>query len=98
MSAIALVVEIRTAPGRRDDFVARALAHRDTVRDAEPGCLRFDVMTAEGEADRVFLYEVYADEAALEAHFETPHMKRYLADTGPMIAGRSRTRCSLAHD
>ena len=98
MPAIALVVEIRLEPGRKDAFLARALEHRDNVLDNEPGCLRFDIAASEEEADKVFLYEVYADEAALETHFNTAYMKQYLEDTGPMIAARKRNRCALAHD
>ncbi|HUF87154.1 MAG TPA: putative quinol monooxygenase [Thermohalobaculum sp.] len=98
MPAIALVVEIELAPGRKDAFLARALAHRETVLSNEPGCLRFDLLTADEDDAMVFLYEVYADAAALETHFGTPYMKQYLADTGPMIAGRTRNRCTLAHD
>lgn len=98
MPAIALVVELETRAGQRDAFVARALEHRDNVFANEPGCLRFDVMTSDEEADKVFLYEVYADAAALETHFNTDHMKAYREDTGPMLAGRKRNRCTLAHD
>lgn len=98
MPAIALVVEIELAPGQKHAFLARALEHRDNVLANEPGCLRFDLMTSDEDDARAFLYEVYADEAALETHFETPYMKQYLEDTGPMIAGRKRNRCTLAHD
>ena len=98
MPAIALVVQLDLEPGRREAFVARALRHRETVLANEPGCLRFDVLTSDEDENRVFLYEVYADEAALEHHFGTPWMKRYLEDTGPMIARRRRNRCLLAHD
>lgn len=98
MPAIALVVEIELAPGRKQDFLARALEHRRNVLANEPGCLRFDLMASDEEEDRVFLYEVYADAAALETHFATPYMKQYLEDTGPMISARKRNRCRLAHD
>lgn len=46
-----------------------------SVRD-EPGCLVFDVLHDRSEPDLVWLYEVYVDEAAFEAHMRTPH---YLA-------------------
>ena len=98
MPAIALVVELETRAGQRDALVARALEHRENVLANEPGCLRFDVMTSDEESEKVFLYEVYADADALETHFNTAYMKAYLEDTGPMIAGRKRNRCALAHD
>lgn len=98
MPAIALVVELKTAAGQRDAFVSRVLAHRDNVLANEPGCLRFDVTASAEHDDTLFLYEVYADEAALEAHMNTAYMKQYLEDTGPMIARRQRNRCLLMHD
>lgn len=98
MPAIALVVELEIAAGQKEAFIARALEHRDNVRRNEPGCLRFDVVTSDEDDSKVFLYEVYADEAALETHFNTAHMQEYREDTGPMIAQRQRNRCTLAHD
>lgn len=43
-----------------------------SVRD-EPGCLTFDVMRDRSDVDLVWLYEVYVDEAAFEAHTQTAH-------------------------
>lgn len=98
MPAIALVVELEIAAGQKEAFIARALEHRDNVRRNEPGCQRFDVVTSDEDDSKVFLYEVYVDEAALETHFNTAHMQEYREDTGPMIARRQRNRCTLAHD
>lgn len=98
MPAIALVVELEINSGRKEAFLARALEHRENVQRNEPGCLRFDIVTSDEADNKVFLYEVYADEAALETHFNTPYMKEYLGDTGPMIAQRKRNRCTLAHE
>jgi quinol monooxygenase YgiN len=35
------------------------------------------------------LYEVYENEAALNAHRATDHLKKYLAATAPMVAERN---------
>ncbi len=98
MSTVALFVELEIAPGRKDDFLTRARKHRINVLNNEPGCQRFDLLSPEDGADIVFLYEVYADKDALETHFNTPYMKEYLDDTGPMIADRKRTLCTLVID
>lgn len=55
---------------------------QSSVRD-EPGCRQFDVCTDPDRPGQVFLYELYDDEAAFEAHQEMPHYKA----TGPAIAG-----------
>lgn len=98
MSAIVLLVELKTAPGQRDRYVARAREHRGNVIANEPGCQRFDIAIPDEGDDRVYLYEVYTDEAALETHMNTEYMQQYRADTGPMIAERAINRCALTND
>ena len=65
---------------------------RVSARD-EPGCRQFDVCVPEDGTPRVFLYEVYDDEAAFEAHLETAHFKRFAEATREMIVGRRIVAC-----
>ncbi len=95
MSRLVLLVELEIKPGQMDAFLARAREHRANVLANEPGCERFDLLAPEASGDTVFLYEVYADQAALDTHFGTEYMKEYLEDTGPMVAGRQRRLCRL---
>ncbi len=95
MSAIVLVVELTLVPGSKDNFLARVRRHREIVLNEEPGCQRFDVLVPVEEDDTVLLHEVYDDQAAFDAHMETPHMKAYRADTAPLVADRRRTLCRL---
>ncbi len=97
MSVVVLMVELEIEQGQRERFLARALTHRKNVLKHEPGCQGFDILVPREAADRVFLYEVYADQEAVEAHMSTSYMQEYLADTGPMIAGRKRSFCALAN-
>lgn len=98
MADIVLVVELDMKPGQRDAYLARARQHRENVLKNEPGCHRFDLIVPAEDPDKMFLIEVYADQAALDHHLNTPYMKAYLDDTGPMIANRSRTLSHLAND
>ena len=43
----------------------------------EPGCLKFDVVQDANDEDRIWLYEVYKDEAAFQAHTQTPHFIKF---------------------
>ncbi len=43
----------------------------------EPGVLRFDVLRDPTTAGNYLLYEVYRDQAAVEAHKETAHYARW---------------------
>ena len=98
MTTLVLLVELTINAGQKDAFLTRAREHRTNVLGNEPGCNGFELLVpAEGD-DTVFLYEVYADQAAIDHHMETPYMKQYMADTGPMIANRNRTLCTLASE
>jgi (4S)-4-hydroxy-5-phosphonooxypentane-2,3-dione isomerase len=55
----------------------------------EPGCREFNVTVLASNPNHVFLYEVYDNEAALEAHRQTEHFKKYAAVTKNMVADRS---------
>ena len=68
-----VTVDFRAAPDKATDFLAALRENAAaSVRD-EPGCLRFDVCTDPDDATRVFLYEIYTDAAAFEAHKVTRH-------------------------
>jgi quinol monooxygenase YgiN len=47
-----------------------------SVRD-EPGCLRFDVSVDNNDPTVLYFYEIYKDEAALEARRQAPRFLRY---------------------
>lgn len=47
-----------------------------SVRD-EPGCLRFEVIQDLEDPNQMYLYEVYKDQPALEAHRTMPHFLKY---------------------
>ncbi len=60
------------------------------MRD-EPGCRQFDVVTPDGGADRVVLYEIYDDAAAFEAHKRTPHFAAFDRDSAPLVSSKAVT-------
>ena len=72
-----LMVQIEVDPQRREEFLAAITANAEaSVRD-EPGCLRFDVCSVEGDENRFVFYELYADAAAFEAHRAAPHFRTW---------------------
>ena len=91
MSAVVLFVELDIVPGEREAFLARDQEHRGKVQKNEPDCQRFDISVPENGANKVRLYEVYADQKAFDHHMETEYMKAYRADTGSMVANRQIT-------
>lgn len=43
----------------------------------ETGCITFDVARGIDDPNVFFLYEVWTDQAALDAHYKTEHFERY---------------------
>lgn len=54
-----------------------------TSLGTEPECHRFDVCV--GAEDEVFLYELYTDEAAFQAHLETAHFLAFDRETRDLV-------------
>ncbi|HEX3247438.1 MAG TPA: putative quinol monooxygenase [Chloroflexota bacterium] len=70
---LTLMVKLSVKPEKVDEFLPLLEANgRAAVRD-EPGCYRFDISRGKDNPSDIYLYEVYADEAALDAHRDAPH-------------------------
>ena len=68
--------------------VAELLSKLTVEARKEPGCAMFQVHRHRTEPRRFFIYEQYKDEAALEAHRNTPHFLQYAKKDLPKIADR----------
>lgn len=53
---------------------------RETVK--EPGCILYEFSQVLGQDNKFRVYEEWQDQAALEAHFATPHMAAFRAALG----------------
>jgi (4S)-4-hydroxy-5-phosphonooxypentane-2,3-dione isomerase len=84
-----LSVNIRIKPENVDAWINKALENAREARK-EPGCRHFDVLVDPKDRTRVMLYEIYDDEKAFEAHQQTQHFKKYLAEAVPLLASRER--------
>ena len=83
-----VTVEFEISPDSWKQFLPLMLQNaRASARD-EKGCRQFDVCAPPDGSPRVFLYEVYDDEAAFKAHLDTPHFKSFAEGTKAMITGR----------
>jgi len=92
---VCLLVTLTCAAGKRPDFLARVRDHAAACLAREPGCLRFDILVPDGDDDTVHLYEVYADDAAIDAHLGTDRMARYMRDVEPLLTDRLRRKCRV---
>lgn len=85
----AVVVTFSIKSGCLAQFMPLMLQNAETSLRTEPGCHQFDVATDPARADEVFLYEIYENKAAFEAHLASPQFKKFHAASAPMIAGKS---------
>jgi autoinducer 2-degrading protein len=84
-----LAVSIRVKPENIERFMAALLSNAREARK-EPGCRQFEVLVDTSDPAKILLFEVYDDEKAFEAHQQTPHFKKYLAEAVPLLASRER--------
>jgi len=56
-----------------DEFMAAMILQAQNSLTREKDCLQFDVCRDRENRERVFLYEIYSDRAAFDAHLQTPH-------------------------
>jgi autoinducer 2-degrading protein len=84
-----VTVTFEAYPEQAAAFLARV---RDQVTDtlsSEAGCHRFDVCIDPAQPERVFLYEIYADEAAFQTHLKTAHFEAFSAEAAPMLRSKA---------
>ena len=72
-----LFATITPKPQYRDD-VLRALQGLIPPTLSEPGCQVFAVLEGRGGGMPLYLFEVFADAAALEAHYREPYTRRVM--------------------
>ena len=69
----ALFATIHIDPPRREPFMVSMLEDARGSIENEPGCFRFDVLVDDKDPNTIYLYEVYRDQAAFDAHCQAPH-------------------------
>jgi len=84
---LVMVVEYDIVPGQIDAYLA-ALKENGAATVKEPGCHEFNVLVSQKDPNHVLIFEVYNDAAAVQAHRETEHFKKYAATSKEMIAKR----------
>ena len=84
-----VTVEFEIKPEKLEDFRAQMLANARASREREPGCRQFDVCADPAKPGLIFLYEVYDDRAAFDAHLAVEHFKTFDRTVAPWIASKA---------
>jgi autoinducer 2-degrading protein len=91
---IAMWVKARIKPEQRKRFLeAIEIDALGSERD-ETGCYRFNVLQDEQDPNVYYFYEVYKDQAALEAHRTMPHYATWRAAADTLDGATQATRCA----
>lgn len=89
-----VTVLFQIAQGQMDPFVPLMIENARTSLAKEPGCRVFDVWS---EGSTVFLYEVYDNRAAFDAHLASEHFRAFDAAAGPMVVSKQITTLGTSH-
>ncbi len=95
MAKQAVIVKYKVKPGSMDRLMELLKDHVARTKAGEEGCLQFDIMVPHDEADALHLHEVYADEAAFDAHNASEQLARYKASTEDLLLDRSIAWCTV---
>ncbi len=79
-----LTVDMEVIPGQIEAF-RKAIEENSAASIKEPGCLQFHVVSSATDPNRIFLYEIYVNEAAYQFHRTTEHFKKFDAIRSKLI-------------
>ncbi len=84
------LVSIEVRPGTRETFLEAFRLNCEGTRQ-EPGNIRFDLLNHPEDENKFYAYEIFQDDAALEAHRQTPHYRKCVEIIAPItIGGRGK--------
>jgi quinol monooxygenase YgiN len=73
---ISFTVRMTFRPEDRDE-IAQVLRELTRLSRLEPGCVSYVPHSVESDPDTILIYEQYKDEAAVDAHGNSPHFAQY---------------------
>ena len=91
MSEVAYIVKLTAAEGKRDEALA-TLGHLVEAAESEPGTLQYVLYADATDPVGIWLTELYADEAAFEAHMSSPTMAEAAGSLGGLLDGQADLR------
>jgi len=83
------MAELEIDPAQVDSYKAAVTEEIETSIRAEPGVLAIYSVAVKDNPTQLRFFEIYADEGAYKRHLESPHFKKYVDITRPMIKSRN---------
>ncbi len=88
MKNIGYYVELDIDPAQREEFHVNMMTHSEATLKGEQGCLVFDVFVDARNPNRYALFELYADEAAVDEHRFSKQLAKHRTEVDPAIMTR----------
>ena len=81
-------VDLMIDPAHCEPFDALLRDHAEGTLAEEEGCLLFDFFVDPRDPNHYAVFEVYADQAALDAHLTSARFRRFDSANRPMITDK----------
>jgi quinol monooxygenase YgiN len=82
---IVRLAELQIDPAQRETYLALLREEIEASIRLEPGVLTLDAVALKNAPDQIRLMEIYADQAAYEAHLKSAHFIKYKNATAGMV-------------
>ena len=82
------IAELEIDPAQLESYKAVVKEEMEISVRVEPGVLAIYAVAEKGKPTMIRFFEMYADEAAYNAHRESPHFRKYVEATKDMIVSR----------
>lgn len=82
---VTFIARLKARPGKEAEAEAGLKEMAASVQAREPGALAYLCHRVADRPGEFLFYEVYADEAAKEAHMRTPHFEKLKGLIGPVL-------------
>jgi quinol monooxygenase YgiN len=79
------IAELEIDTGQVEAYRSALKEEIETSIRVEPGVLTLYAVCVKGQQNQVRIFETYKDKAAYESHLQTPHFKKYKAQTQGMV-------------
>lgn len=82
------IAELEIDPAQLESYKAAVKEEMEAAVRLEPGVLAIYAVAEKDHPTHLRFFEMYASEEAYRSHIDSPHFKKYVAVTKPMIRSR----------
>jgi quinol monooxygenase YgiN len=82
------IAELEIDPAQLESYEAAVKEEMEAAVRLEPGVLAIYAVAEKDHPTRLRFFEIYASEEAYRSHIDSPHFKKYVVVTKPMIRSR----------